>query len=190
MTKARAIVTVAFVFLCCSLSVPTSGLETDQIQPRSYSLPNHGKFVLSVPSTWKHNIRQPPEDVPPTIVLSPGQGDDFKIFITPLWSPSRSLTFNKSTEVKRLVENDLKGMLPGAVETQVLVQEFSGNDGTGYYFQVTGKAPKPGEYAYAVRAGIGVGDLLLSVTVLSRTKNSEGLTSTIIALAGAKQLYK
>jgi hypothetical protein len=81
-------------------------------------------------------------------------------------------------------------MLPGAVEQQVVIQEFKGVYGTGYYFLVTDKAPKPGEYPYAVRAGVGVGDLLLSVTVLSRLKNSEGITSTIKALQKARQMYE
>jgi hypothetical protein len=77
-------------------------------------------------------------------------------------------------------------MLPSAVEKQVEIQEFTGINGKGYHFLVTDKAPKPGEYPYAVRAGIGVGDLLLGVTILSRSKDSEGIALTIKALQTAK----
>ncbi len=95
-------------------------------------------------------------------------GDNYKTLITVLWSPKKDSTFNKSDAVKRMIDNDLQDMLPGAVEKEVSVQSFKGIDETGYYFLVTDKAPKPGEYPHAVRAGVGVGDLLLSVTVLCR----------------------
>ena len=89
-----------------------------------------------------------------------------------------------------MMENNLRKMLPSAVEQQANIQEVNGTDGKGYYFLLTDKAPKPGEYPYAVRAGIGVGDLLLSVTILSRSKNSEGITATIKALQEARQQYE
>jgi hypothetical protein len=108
----------------------------------------------------------------PTIILTPSQGDEFQVLITPLWSPDKNLTFNKEDNVRTLVQNDLKEMPAGAVEKQVSLQKFKGINGTGYHFLVTDKAPKAGDYSYAVRAGVGVGDLLLSVTILSRTKDS------------------
>ena len=40
----------------------------------------------------------------------------------------------------------------------------------GYYFSVTDKNPEPGEYRDMTQAGMGVGNLLLHVTVLHRVK--------------------
>jgi hypothetical protein len=76
-------------------------------------------------------------------------------------------------------------MLPSAVEREMPLEEIRGKYGAGYHFLVTDKAPRPGEYPYAMRAGIGVGDLMLSVTVLCRTRDSEGLRQTLRALRGA-----
>jgi hypothetical protein len=98
--------------------------------------------------------------------------------------------FNKPEKIKTLIDNDLRGMISSAVEQQVNIQEFKGNYGEGYYFLLTDKAPKSGEYPYAVRAGVGVGDLLLSVTVLSRSKTSDGIIFAIKALQEAKQTYE
>lgn len=178
--------TVVVGILCVYLVLSVSGGEID-IQSRSFVLPQHGKLILNVPNTWKQEVRQPPKNLPPTIILTPDQGDEFKVMITALWSPKKDPTFNKPKAVKRLIDNDLRQMLPGAVEKQVSVQEFNGIDGTGYYFLVTDKAPKPGEYPYAIRAGIGVGDLLLSVTVLCRSKDTIGITRTIKSLEKAEQ---
>lgn len=188
------------IFLCPYLTLSSFAIETlasfaveqsvNGEQRRSFVLPQHGTLILNVPNTWKQIIRQPQGDIPPTITFSPDKGDEFKVLITPVWSPKKDIAFNKSEKIRTLIDNDLRGMLPSAVEQQVDIREFKGVDGAGYYFLVTDKAPKPGEYPYAVRAGVGVGDLLLSVTVLSRLKNSGGLRSTIKALQEARQVYE
>ena len=178
--------------LCACLALTSYSEEQGPIegQAGAFALPQHGTLLLKMPSAWKQTVRRPPNNLPPTITFAPYQGDDFKVLITTIWSPRKDPSFNKSDKVKSLIDNDLKGMLPGAIEKEVALQEFKSIDGTGYYFLVTDRAPKPGEYPYAVRAGIGVGDLLLSVTVLSRSKDSEGITATIKALQEAKQIYE
>ena len=102
----------------------------------------------------------------PHLTFFPGQGDEFEVLITPLWNSRKDQSFNKPENVKTLIDKDLSSMLPGAVETEVPVQQFKRADGIGYYFLVTDRAPKPGEYPYVVRAVVGVDDLLLSVTIL------------------------
>jgi len=161
--------------------------SADQIWARSFPVPRHGNLILSVPEPWKQDIRQPPDDLPPTIMLTPRQGDEFEVRITPLWSPKNEPGFNNPQAVKRLISADLAGMLPSAVERNVPIEEIRGKQGTGYTFFMTDKAPKPGEYPYVMRAGIGVGDLLLSATVLCRAKDSEGIRQTIRALEAAIQ---
>jgi len=180
------------IFLCMCL--PWASFAGEQSasgnQRRSFTLPQHGTLTLGVPTTWKQTVRQPPGDLPPTLTFSPDKGDGFKVLITPLWSPNKDPNFNKPDKVRSLIDNELKGMLPSAVEQEVVIQEFKGVYGTGYYFLVTDKAPKPGEYPYVVRAGAGIGDLLLSVTVLCRSKKSEGIISTIKAIQEARQMYE
>jgi hypothetical protein len=185
MISKRIIIMV--MFFCFTLTSFAAAQSENEVQQRSFAIPQHGNLILIVPTTWKHSVRQPPGDLPPTITFTPDKGDVFEVLITPIWSPRNDATFNKPEKVRTLIDNDLKGMLPRAVEKQVNIQEFKGNYGEGYYFLMTDKAPKPGEYPYAVRAGVGVGDLLLSVTVLSRSKNSDGISLTLKALQQAKQ---
>jgi hypothetical protein len=180
-------ITIMVILVCLSLTLPSFAVES--VQARSLSIPQHGKLILNIPDSWKQSAGEP-VGVFPTIIFSPEKGDDFEVLITPLWHPQNDPSFNKSEKVKSIIENDLRGMLPNAVENNATIQEIKGVNGTGYYFLLTDKAPKPGEYLYAVRAGIGVGDLLLSVTILSRSKNSEGITFTIKALQEAKQQYQ
>jgi len=180
------IVTASFVLWLAGASLAADP-SPQALQLRSFDVPQHGKLVLKLPGAWKYEVRQSPGNLPPSIFLSPQAGDDFKVLITPLWSPKNDPNFNKPENVKRLLQDNLAQMLPSAVEKKVPLKEFQTKDTSGYYFFVTDKAPKPGEYPYAVRAVVGVGDLLLSVTVLCRSKDSPGIAGTIKALGEAEQ---
>ncbi|MGB8959593.1 MAG: hypothetical protein WCC00_11360 [Candidatus Aminicenantales bacterium] len=170
-----------------SSSQPDSKADVEASKPYSVSLPRHGKLILNIPASWKRSVRKAPGDLPPTIILSPKKGDAFETMITPLWSPKNDPNFNKTPALKLALEQILRTMLPSAVEKEVPIQEFSGIDGPGYYFLVTDKAPKPGEYPYAVGAIVGVGDLVLGVSILCRDKESEGIGTTIRILQEARQ---
>jgi hypothetical protein len=185
MTNART--TMFVTILCLIFAVSAAAHAESGNQQRSFALPNHGKLLLSVPAAWKQAVRQPPHDLPPTVTFTPAKGDDFVVFITPLWSVKNDPTFNKPENVRRLMEENLGRMLPGSIEQKASLQEFAGVYGKGYFFLLTDKAPKQGEYPYALRTGLGVGDLMLSATVLCRSKNSEGITLTIRALQDARQ---
>lgn len=168
---------IVFIFLLL-LFVFTCLNAQSNSQILSFPLPDHGILKLSVPKKWKHFVKQPPQSLPPTIILMPNSGDEFKVLITPLWSTGHDPDYNKPQRIRSLINGELSHMLPGAVEKQVKINEVKGVYGSGYYFLLTDKAPKPGEYLYVIRAGIGVGNLLLSVTILSRDKKSEGITET------------
>ena len=172
------------LLICSCFTLSTFAAERSEV--RSFAIPQHGKLMLNVPSSWKQGAGDP-VGIFPTITFSPDKGDAFVVLITPIWNAKKDQNFNKSEKVKSMIDGDLRGMLPSAIEKDVNIREFKGVYGSGYYFLLTDKAPKPGEYTYATRAWVGVGDLLLSVTILSQSRNSEGITSTIMALKGAKQ---
>lgn len=162
----------------------------DSVKPYSVKLPQHGKLVLKIPSSWKRSINKANDELPPTIVLSPKKGNAFETMITPLWSPDNDPNFNNAAALKWVIGQHLKTMLPTAVEKDVPIQEFKAVDGPGYYFLLTDKAPKPGEYPYAVVALVGVGDLILNVTILCKERESEGVAGTIRILQEAQQEKK
>jgi hypothetical protein len=167
---------------------PSSGPSENASKPYSVLLPQHGKLILNIPAPWKRSTKKAGGNLPPTIVLSPGKGDAFETLITPIWSPDNNPSFSTAPAfLKWAIEQHLEKMLPTAVEKDVKIREFSGVDGPGYYFLVTDKAPKPGEYPYAVFALARAGDLILNVTILCREKESEGIAATIHFLQEARQ---
>lgn len=46
------------------------------------AIPKHGKLILKVPAAWKQEFQQPYPSLPPTLILSPEQGDAFKFMLT------------------------------------------------------------------------------------------------------------
>jgi hypothetical protein len=186
MGKRTAWISIMIALIAAAGSGGTQNTPT--VNPRSYSIPRHGKLILNLPDSWKQRIDRSKKDLPPTIELTPTKGDEFVVLITPLYGTGASPDFNKSTGLKRLIGNDLKQMLPSAVEKEVALLEFKGVQSSGFYYLVTDKAPQPGEYPIALRVVAGVGDLLLSVTVLCKARDSEGVTATLGALKEATQV--
>jgi hypothetical protein len=165
-----------------------SAADAGERSIRKYLIPDHGVLELNVPITWKDMIRQPPGNLPPTITFRPGQGNEFVMMITPLWSLSGEKNFNSPEKVRALVDRDRCQLAPKSVEKEIRIKEIQGAGTLGYYFLATDSAPQPGEWEYLVRAGLGVGDFLLSVTILSHQKDSEGIRSGLTILREARHL--
>jgi hypothetical protein len=164
----------------------TVALAGPEIAGREYPLPDHGSLQLQIPTSWRHDVRQPPDRLPPTITLRPAEGRQFEFLITPLWSPKSDKGFNRIDKVRALVDGDRRGLAPSAVEKELVLESIEGPEAHGYYFVATDKAPKPGEFEFVIRAGIGVGDLLLSATILSHEKGSEAVQEALSALRQAR----
>jgi hypothetical protein len=128
--------------------------------------------------------------MPPTIIFSPATGNDFQVTMMVLWGKKEEPDFNGPEKVSTFLKKEGQKLLPRFVETEIELHEIKGVTRTGYYFSVTDKNPEPGEYRYMTRAGIGVGDLLLHVTVLHRVKASGEVKETLSMLRGARQNAK
>lgn len=159
------------------------------VTKRRYTLPGHGALELSVPTAWKDEVRHTLYDLPPTIALHPAEGDDFVVMITPLWNLGTVKDFNSDKRVKEVVDADRQEIAPGAVEAELVLERIEGHHAHGYYFIATDKAPKPGGWECALRGGVGTGELLVSVTVLTHEKDSEGIKEAIAVFSSLRQVH-
>ena len=134
----------------------------------NFLLPNRGTLQIEVPSNWQSRLEQPPGELPPTIRLSDNRS---LLLITPIWSTTGDAEFNDDGNIRKLIENDGKELIVTAVETELIINKFASQTINGYYFQLTDQNPKPGEFRFLCRSGVGVGELLLSVTYLSHQRD-------------------
>ena len=179
------IMTLSVIFLAAN-----NALAAEPKAVRKYPIPDHGVLELNVPTSWKSEIHKPQKDMSPTIIFKPAKGDDFQVLITVLWDKTGEKDFNSPEKIRTFVEKDGQKLLPKTVETKIILQEIKGINTAGYYFSVTDKAPNPGELRYMTRGGIGVGNLLLNVTILHRMKDSESVKEVLPMLREAKQSVK
>ncbi len=161
----------------------------EQRTERHYRIPSHGVLTMSVPISWHSETRQPPNDLPPTIAFRPEAGKYFEILITVIWSPGQKPNFNSPEEIRKIVEKSGNEILHTGVETELNLHELKGSDTSGYYYTLTDKAPKPGEFEYVTQGDLGVGDLLLIFTILTHAKESEIIKDVLEMLINTKQ-YK
>jgi hypothetical protein len=160
---------------------PVAGQEV-----RRFPVLGFGTLEFSVPPSWRDSEVGPsPAGMPPTILLQPGSGSDFKVLITPI--PARNRSFSNPDALRRAVE--LKGRLAlrTAVEDKIVLQEVRGPAAVGYFYSLTDKAPKPGEYEFMTQGLTSVGDLLLSITILSHTKDSQSVRDALSMFRGSRQ---
>lgn len=140
--------------------------------PRKFVLPQHGSLQLNIPAGWQVQVRQAEARLPITIVMRPRRGEKLEMLLTPLWKmPGANRDFNSSATIRRLVDEGRRHVAPRAVEKNIRIKTLGGHN-IGYYFGVTDRAPKPGEYRYMIQGAAGVGNLLMTFTVLSNNQHS------------------
>lgn len=180
----RSVTATILLFLA---GVSINLLAGEQQTEREYTVPGHGILKLRVPESWLDEIRQPPDSLSPTITFTPAAGDSFKALITIIWSPTKEKDFNKPLKLQQLMEQRGQELLPTAEETKLELRGLRGPVCWGYYFSLTDKTPKPGEYKYLTQGALGAGDLLLSFTILTNEKKSPAEKDAINMLRSARQ---
>lgn len=163
--------TVILLLAACGLAAAPVAQAGEEFTERAFTLPGHGALTLWAPESWRHEIRQPKGVIPPTISFLPTAGQDFLIFITPVWpAENPPAGYNSSGTIRALVEESAGVMQKSAVEERLEVRPIDG--ATGFYFSATdaamvGRTPPPGEYRHLIQGILAVGDLLCTFTVLT-----------------------
>lgn len=93
---------------------------------RTYSLPDHGTLRLQVPTLWVDEVRQPPDQLPPTITFSPKDGEPFRVLITPLWAADKETTLPDGDKLRQMVQQSAQEATKQAVEKFIDVIEMKG----------------------------------------------------------------
>lgn len=139
----------------------------EKTSDRRYTLPGHGVFQMKVPASWKDEVKQQSDNLPPIITLTPASGDQFKIIITPFWKESKDAPDINDYIVHRMVERAADANQPNAVEKTLNIIYLEGSSGRGYYFSATNKAPEKGGYKFLTQGALRVDELVVSFTIFT-----------------------
>ena len=122
---------------------------------------------MTVPPAWSDQVRQPPDRLPPTIVFAPELGSAFEVMVTPMWPSDKDSPVPSDREVRANIERSIENVRSQAVTSSIPVRELKRDAVRGYYFSVTDRAPKPGEFKFMTQGTVVCGRLVVAFTVLS-----------------------
>jgi hypothetical protein len=155
-------------------------------ETREFSIFGQGYLRLVVPQGWKADFQRPITEEAPNIIFLPPEGNAFKLLVAVQWDAKAGIDFNSSSRINTLLEKEWQEMAPFIKETQYEANRIQGPTAQGLYILSTDQEPKPGDYAYMIRAGVGVGKLLLSATLVFQEKDSPVVLDTLNLLKTAK----
>jgi hypothetical protein len=182
MKKGCFLLLSALILLWGFASIAAAG---EQTKDRRYTLSGHGTLQMKVPVSWKEEVKQQSDKLPPTITLTPASGDQFKIFITPFWKESEDAPDINDYIVHRMVERAADANQPNAVEKNLKIIYLEGSAGRGYYFSATDKAPEKGGYKFLTQGALLVDELVVSFAILTNDGQKDVESAALDMVKGA-----
>lgn len=187
-------VSVSITFLlsdtCLSSTANQSSWSSNEENngPAVYNNPGYGQLNFRVPADWKSKFEKSPEKRTETITFSPRSGNSFMLMIDPLVQKEQKIDFQNQEIMRKQVEQLGNSFLPHARETQLNIREAKGRYSTFYYFSLTDKAPKPGEWECLTQGRIGVGIYLLHFTVLTHSLDAKEIQEAVQVLTSVEYI--
>lgn len=170
MKKGCSLLLCAVVLFWGFASIAAAG---EQTKDRRYTLPGHGVFKMKVPASWKEEVKQQSDKLPPTITFQPASGAQFLIGITPFWKESEDAPDINDYMVHRMVQRAADKAQEIAVEKTLKLIFLEGSSGRGYYFSATDKAPEKGGYKFLTQGILLVDELAVTFSILTNDEKKE-----------------
>ena len=151
-----------------------------------YSTPESGEVRFQVPEAWENRFEKGFGKNLDTVEFSPSSGESFVVLISFQRVNGRNFDSNNHDMIKKQVQNLGNKLLPQAVEDRLEIKEFKGIHSIGYYYTLTDKQPKPGEWKYITQGRIGVGAYIFHFTILTHSSASREIREALEMMSQAK----
>ncbi|HEY2685821.1 MAG TPA: hypothetical protein VGI93_20095 [Steroidobacteraceae bacterium] len=172
---------------CLLLLLCLAHASADTAGIQHFVLPGHGTLDLSVPSSWRAQVHQPANPLPPTVTLAPTAGEPFRVLITAVWPLPPNTQLANLAEIREQVAGAAHDASPQSVEKVLPLEELKGTENRGYFFRATDQAPKAGEFKYLTQGIIRVGGVNVAFTVLTNDGQESVVAAALDTLRTAGQ---
>ena len=150
-----------------------------------YLVPNHGSLRLSIPVSWTVESRAIADPASIFLHIAPAKGKDFDVQLTVVWMNPANLARTTPESIKANTERTGNGVLLGAVEKTLSLQELRGTQSVGTYYSLTDRKPAPGEFKGLTQGSFLTGELLSAFTILSDNPSSSDVRQLLKMLSEA-----
>jgi len=184
--KKRCFLLIWVVILLVGFAFIAAAAE--QTKDRRYTLPGHGVLQMKVPVSWKEEVKQQSDKLPPTITFQPTSGAQFLIGITPFWKESEDAPELNDYATRRMVQRAADKAQEIAVEKTLKIIYLEGSSGHGYYFSATDKAPEKGGYKFLTQGILLVDELAVTFTILTNDGQKDVENAALEMIKGASHV--
>ncbi len=140
------------------------------------------RIQISVPPEWKHVLRGGIQ-YDPSIVFTPAEGNDFKIFLLPC-AGFKGQTFSEETLHKKALS--MMARWDDRASEKPSLQELRSVNSVVFYFDVTDKyyyKEDPGAYPFQREGVVIIGDIAFSFTIYYRENTKQDADKGLNAIA-------
>jgi hypothetical protein len=156
---------------------------------RTFAVPEHGSLQLSAPQSWPVEVRRSAPNHPlPTIAFGPDEGATYQVLITPLPPAHKGQSPLSAGALKKMVERAADDARSQALEKSLAVKELKSGAHVGYYFSATDRAPRHDEYKYMTQGMFGLGDMLITFTILTNDGYESVVPAALTMIRNAVEL--
>lgn len=164
-------------------NIKTVPKKAEQKSEVKYAL-SKGRYArMIIPTDWADSfspLRNRPESL---ITFTPPREKQARILITLIEGVDKTREFSTQEALRKFVLQSGNRLLPQSVEEEITIKKLEGET-PGFYYVLTDKAPKPGEYRYLTQGVYKVGDVVLSFTILTNKKHSEEVKRALTLVSG------
>jgi hypothetical protein len=155
---------------------------------RTFAVPDHGSLQLNAPKSWPVAMRAVPNRTVATIAFGPAEGATYQVLITPLAPATKNHPPLGAGAVKQMVEHAADDAQSQSIEKSLTVKELRSGAHIGYYFSATDRAPKPDEYKYLTQGMFGLGEMVITFTILTNDGYENVVPAALTMIKKAVQL--
>jgi hypothetical protein len=180
-----------FLLLCALLAFPGKCYASSSDLP----IPHRGALNIDLPTNWKEVKRNTPSDQAPTIEFERSGSPRGSLQITVLWSQKDDPEFVQEKHIREISiagQNPIRGSV---IENELPLQPLVGSQGNGFVWSATDKTLKtptgtelPGEFPILTHGELVAGRVVLSITILSDTKDNTAVKEALAAVQTARIL--
>jgi hypothetical protein len=150
-----------------------------------FEIPGHGKLEMVMPEAWQVQTRSMTSPASRWLHVTPKEGGAFDIQLTSVWLDQDSVAKVTPQSLRTDAEDAGKDLLSHSTEKVLKLKSIQREQCVGWYFSLTDRKPKPGEFGYVTQGTFLTGSVLSMFTILHREPNAPEVVQAIDMLSGA-----
>jgi hypothetical protein len=152
-----------------------------------FPIADKGILRFALPQTWKEVRRKTPANLPPTFSFARSGRVRAALELTVVWSAAGDPQFNSTENLRKLALMGQAALKGGTVEDELPLKPLKGTAGQGFVYAATDKNSKggPDDFPVLTHGELPAGDLVLSFTAFSESKDDVAVQEALGALQKA-----